>query len=34
LILTGFGVFWLTAGYVLFVWMDRRARRTGVIGQY
>jgi ABC-2 type transport system permease protein len=29
-----FGVFWLTIGYLLFLWMDRRARRTGVIGQY
>jgi len=29
-----FGIFWLTAGYLLFLWMDRRARRTGVIGQY
>jgi ABC-2 type transport system permease protein len=29
-----FGVFWLTAGYLLFNWMERRARRTGAIGQY
>jgi ABC-2 type transport system permease protein len=29
-----FGIFWLTVGYLLFLWMDRRARRTGVIGQY
>lgn len=29
-----FGVFWLAVGYLLFLWMDRRARRTGVIGQY
>jgi ABC-2 type transport system permease protein len=29
-----FGVFWLTTGYLLFLWMERRARRTGVIGQY
>lgn len=29
-----FGLFWLTIGYLLFLWMDRRARRTGVIGQY
>lgn len=29
-----FGIFWLTIGYLLFLWMDRRARRTGVIGQY
>ena len=34
LILLVFGAFWLTAGYLLFQWMDRRARRTGVIGQY
>jgi len=29
-----FGVFWLTLGYSLFRWMERRARRTGAIGQY
>ncbi|MBN1450559.1 MAG: ABC transporter permease [Anaerolineales bacterium] len=29
-----FGVFWLTAGYFLFNWMERRARQTGSIGQY
>lgn len=29
-----FGVFWLTVGYLLFNWMERRARRTGAIGQY
>jgi hypothetical protein len=29
-----FGVLWLVAGYVLFVWMERRARVTGAIGQY
>jgi ABC-2 type transport system permease protein len=29
-----FGVFWLTAGYLLFNWMERRARQTGAIGQY
>jgi len=29
-----FGIFWLTAGYLLFNWMERRARRTGAIGQY
>ena len=29
-----FGAFWLTLGYILFVWMERRARRTGAIGQY
>lgn len=32
--LLGFGAFWLTAGYLLFNWMERRARRTGSIGQY
>ncbi len=25
----GFGVFWLAAGYLLFNWMERRARRSG-----
>lgn len=29
-----FGVFWLTVGYLVFNWMERRARRTGAIGQY
>jgi ABC-2 type transport system permease protein len=29
-----FGAFWLTAGYLLFNWMERRARQTGSIGQY
>ena len=29
-----FGVFWLAVGYALFNWMERRARRTGSIGQY
>ncbi len=29
-----FGLFWLTAGYFLFNWMERRARQTGAIGQY
>ncbi len=32
--LIGFGAFWLSAGYVIFNWMERRARRTGAIGQY
>ncbi len=32
--LLGFGVFWMTAGYLLFHWMERRARQTGAIGQY
>jgi ABC-2 type transport system permease protein len=29
-----FGFFWLTIGYLLFNWMERRARQTGAIGQY
>ncbi len=29
-----FGVIWLAIGYVLFVVMERRARKTGAIGQY
>ncbi len=29
-----FGVVWLTIGYLAFTWMERRARRTGAIGQY
>ncbi len=29
-----FGAFWLTVGYTLFRVMERRARRTGAIGQY
>jgi ABC-2 type transport system permease protein len=29
-----FGLFWLALGYLAFTWMDRRARRTGAIGQY
>lgn len=29
-----FGVFWLVVGYSTFLWMERRARRTGAIGQY
>jgi ABC-2 type transport system permease protein len=32
--LVGFGVFWLIVGYFTFLWMERRARRTGAIGQY
>jgi ABC-2 type transport system permease protein len=32
--LTLFGVVWLTLGYGLFIWMERRARQTGAIGQY
>ena len=33
-VLAWFGIFWLTVGYLLFNWMERRARRTGAIGQY
>jgi len=29
-----FGAFWLVVGYSTFIWMERRARRTGAIGQY
>ena len=29
-----FGIFWLVVGYFTFLWMERRARRTGAIGQY
>ena len=29
-----FGAFWLSLGYLLFRWMERRARQTGAIGQY
>jgi ABC-2 type transport system permease protein len=29
-----FGSFWLIVGYFTFLWMERRARRTGAIGQY
>ena len=29
-----FGVFWLIVGYFAFLWMERRARRTGALGQY
>ena len=29
-----FGTFWLVIGYFTFLWMERRARRTGAIGQY
>jgi ABC-2 type transport system permease protein len=32
--LAGFGAFWLAVGYVVFNWMERRARQTGAIGQY
>ena len=30
----GFGAAWMLAGYLAFVWVDRRARRTGVLGQH
>jgi len=29
-----FGALWLIIGYSTFLWMERRARRTGAIGQY
>jgi ABC-2 type transport system permease protein len=32
--LLAFGTFWLVVGYFTFLWMERRARRTGAIGQY
>jgi ABC-2 type transport system permease protein len=32
--LLAFGAFWLIVGYFTFLWMERRARRTGAIGQY
>lgn len=32
--LLSFGAFWLIVGYSTFLWMERRARRTGAIGQY
>lgn len=32
--LVSFGIFWLFAGYFVFLWMERRARQTGAIGQY
>jgi ABC-2 type transport system permease protein len=32
--LLGFGTFWLFVGYFTFLWMERRARKTGAIGQY
>jgi ABC-2 type transport system permease protein len=34
LALLGFGVFWMIVGYSTFIWMERRARQTGAIGQY
>ena len=32
--LASFGVVWLVIGYFVFLWMERRARRNGAIGQY
>lgn len=32
--LFGFGTLWLIVGYFTFLWMERRARKTGAIGQY
>jgi ABC-2 type transport system permease protein len=32
--LLAFGTFWLIVGYLTFIWMERRARQTGAIGQY
>ena len=32
--LAGFGALWLAIGYLLFNFMERRARQTGAIGQY
>jgi ABC-2 type transport system permease protein len=32
--LLAFGLVWLAIGYALFLWMERRARQTGAIGQY
>lgn len=29
-----FGLFWMVVGYSTFLWMERRARQTGAIGQY
>lgn len=34
LALLGFGAAWLAVGYLLFTWMERRARQTGAIGHY
>lgn len=34
LALLGFGAFWMIVGYFTFLWMERRARQTGAIGQY
>jgi ABC-2 type transport system permease protein len=32
--LLAFGAFWMIVGYSTFIWMERRARQTGAIGQY
>lgn len=32
--LLAFGAFWMLVGYFTFIWMERRARQTGAIGQY
>jgi len=32
--LAWFGILWLLIGYLVFNWMENRARRTGAIGQY
>jgi len=32
--LVSFGTVWLVVGYFTFIWMERRARKTGAIGQY
>jgi ABC-2 type transport system permease protein len=34
LALLGFGLVWMAAGYAAFLWMERRARRSGSLGQY
>ena len=32
--LLAFGLVWLVIGYLLFQWMEQRARKTGTIGHY
>jgi ABC-2 type transport system permease protein len=34
LALLGFGAFWMAAGYLAFVWTERRVYRSGALGQY
>jgi len=34
LALLAFGAVWMAAGYAAFMWMERRVRRTGSLGQY